>query len=123
MNQRRPAGQDEIEAGIARLEGHLLLMHEQATARQEAEAFARLLPWLTTAQHEDVVRVHRERHLALRRQSWRHTARRAEQLRDEYRTRYEELRRRLLCGYVALCLGVIALGMACAGLMALLGDE
>ncbi|MES4904444.1 MULTISPECIES: hypothetical protein [unclassified Streptomyces] len=95
----------EIEAGIARLEGYLLCQSELGDARAEAEAFAGRLAWLTAAQREEVVRLYTEERVELSRRMLRRIVDRCEELRAEYTTRYDELRRRLLCRCVA---GVVA---------------
>jgi hypothetical protein len=112
------AGEEEIRAGIARLEGYLLLERERATARQEAEAFAQQLPWLTATQHDDLVHLYTQHRLALSQRLWQGTAHRARQLRGEYQARYDALRRRLMRRCVALILTAFALEALCALLLA-----
>jgi hypothetical protein len=115
----RSAGEEEVRTGIAQLEGYLLLERERTTAHQEAEAFAQHLPWLTTGQHEEVVHLYTQHRLAVSHRSWQATAHRARQLRGEYQTRYDALRRRLLRRCVALYLTAAALGALCVVLLAL----
>ncbi len=42
--------------GLVRLEAYLLWQAEMHKARDEAQAFAKRMPWLTTTQHEEVTR-------------------------------------------------------------------
>jgi hypothetical protein len=99
----------EIESGIARIEGYLLCQTEISNARAEAEAFARRMPWLTAAQHEEIVRLYTEDRMELSRRVLQRIADRCRELRAEYTARYEELRRRLVCACVAVVLGAFAL--------------
>jgi hypothetical protein len=115
----RPTGEEEVRAGIAQLEGYLLLERERTTAHQEAEAFAQHLPWLTTVQHEEVVHLYTQHRLAVSQRIWQATAHRARQLRAEYQARYDALRRRLMRRCVALYLAAAALGVLCVALLAL----
>jgi hypothetical protein len=123
MNEQLPtgrsAGEEEVRAGIARLEGYLLLERERTTARQEAEAFAQHLPWLTTAQHDEVVHLYTQHRLAMSQRLWQGTAHRARQLRGEYQARYDALRRRLMLRCVALFVVAVALSALCVVLLAL----
>jgi hypothetical protein len=116
---RGPVRQPEpdVAAGIARLEGYLLAQSKVQEAEREAEAFAGRMPWLTTAQREEVVRVYTEDRIALSRQVLEALVSRAHELRAEYTARYDELRRRLLCASVAALLGSTALCVF-AGLLA-----
>lgn len=111
MDRRR-----EIASGIAALEGYLLSQAEISDARREAEAFADRLPWLTTAERSEVVRLYAEDHLDVSRRVLRRITDRCRELRAEYTARYELLRRRLLCVCVALLLAAFTL-CACALLL------
>ncbi|GAA2357921.1 hypothetical protein [Streptomyces cuspidosporus] len=111
-------GPDEIESGIARLEGYLLCQRELGDARAEAEAYADRLPWLTTTQREEVVRLYAEERVELSRRMLRRIADRCEELRAEYTARYEELRRRLLYRCVAVVLVALTV-LAVMGAVAL----
>jgi hypothetical protein len=93
----------EVASGIARLEGYLLAQAETSAARTEAEAFARRMPWLTEAQHQELVRLYAEDRIALTRRMLQRVADRCGELRGEYSARYEQLRRRLVC----VCLAVL----------------
>ncbi|MEC4016333.1 hypothetical protein [Streptomyces sp. H27-D2] len=99
----------EAASGIARLEGYLLCQAENRTARAEAEAFARRLPWLTGDQHEEVVRLYTEERLALARSTLQRIADRCHELHADYAARYEDLRRRLARAMLAVLLGAASL--------------
>lgn len=99
----------EVEQGIARLEGYLLCQTELTNARAEAEAFARRLTWLTTAQHEEVVRLYTDERIKISRRTLERIIERSRELQTEYAARYEQLRQRLLCTCVALVLAALAL--------------
>jgi hypothetical protein len=104
MDSRR-----EIASGLARLEGHLMCQAEIGNARAEAEAFADRMPWLTTAQREEVVRLYTDQRLAVARTVLQRVTDRCHELQSDYTARYEQLRRRLLCACVAIVLGTFAL--------------
>jgi hypothetical protein len=99
----------EVASGIARLEGHLLAQTEISNARAEAEAFARRMPWLSTAQYEEVVRLYTEDRIALSRRVLERIVDRCHELKAEYTARYERLRRRLVHRCVAVVLASFAL--------------
>ncbi|MCQ0025328.1 hypothetical protein M4914_21915 [Streptomyces somaliensis DSM 40738] len=98
--------------GINRIEGYLLAQAELLRAREEGEAFARRMPWLTTAQHEEVARLYAEDRIELSKKVLRAVADRCVELRGEYTARYAQLRQRLLCLSTASLLVAAAL---CAG--------
>jgi hypothetical protein len=108
----RPGTDDlarEAAEGISRLEGYLLLQADEQVARSQARAFADRLPWLTTAQREEVVSVYAEERMALSVQVLRAVARRCHELQDQYTERYEALRARTRCratACVLLCLSL-----------------
>lgn len=105
----------EASQGIAQLEGYLLWKAETTQARQQAQAFTDRLPWLTTAQREDVERAYVDDRLALSKATLRRIADRAAQLRQEYGEHYRRLRARC----VALSLfGAVALGSVSGWVMA-----
>ncbi|MEI5098797.1 hypothetical protein RB200_09175 [Streptomyces sp. PmtG] len=97
---------------IHEIEGHLLVESARAEARTAAARFTGRLDWLTEAQRAEVERVYADEHLALTRDTWRTTARRCRELRDEYETRYRGLRQRLLAGN--LLAGALAAGAVLA---------
>ncbi|MEU3982394.1 hypothetical protein AB0F77_20215 [Streptomyces sp. NPDC026672] len=75
---------------------YLLVRAERDQAQREAELLCSRLPWLTTAQTEDVVRRYVEQHLLSTAQATHTDAARAHRLRTEYERRYLTLRRTLL---------------------------
>ncbi|KUH40591.1 MULTISPECIES: hypothetical protein [Streptomyces] len=91
----------EVAAGINRVEGYLLAQAELREAREGGEAFARRMPWLTTAQHEEVARLYAEERVGLSQEALRTVADHCVALRAEYTARYTRLRHRLLCLGVA----------------------
>lgn len=67
-----------------------------AEAAQEAQNLCASLPWLTSAQAEDLTRHFITHRIALSRRMLTATVHRAEELRREYEDRYQQLRRSLL---------------------------
>lgn len=99
---RSPGPLDRPAAALANeVEGYLLLRAERDQAQQEAATLCSCLPWLTSAQAEDVTRHYVEQRLGLTRQALQRTADRAHRLRAEYEARYAELRRALLKRHAA----------------------
>ncbi|MDN3292979.1 hypothetical protein QWM81_02720 [Streptomyces ficellus] len=90
-----------MAVGINSIEGYLLYQSELSKARAEGEAFAERMPWLTTAQYEEVARLYAQARLEVSTQMVRAIAARCAELRQEYTVRYEALRQRLLCLCVA----------------------
>lgn len=107
-------------AGISRIEGYLLAQSERARAAAEAEAFADRLPWLTSAQRDEVVRHYRDARTDLARQQLGVVAHRCAELREEYEQRYRALAERLLRRSLATALTALALAVA---VLALLGGN
>ncbi|MFF3482081.1 hypothetical protein ACFYXC_02225 [Streptomyces sp. NPDC002701] len=102
------------------VEGYLLLRAERDQARLEATALCARLPWLTTAQAEDLSRHYVEQRLGLTRQALQVTADRAHRLRAEYEARHAVLRRTLLKWHAACAsLVLTAAGTAGTGLYVL----
>nr|WP_202546493.1 hypothetical protein [Streptomyces sp. SID2119] len=89
---------------MAQLEGYLLWNAEVESARAQARRFTGELPWLTTAQREDVERVYLADRVAVSRESLTRVRDRAAELRGEYTARYERLRAR------CVALSVVAVG-------------
>jgi len=97
------------------IEGHLLLAATRAEGRTAAERVCEPLHWLTRAQREEVERRFEEEYLTLARTSWRRTADRAGELREEYQAAYRVLRRRLVAACLLACaagIGALALCLA-----------
>ncbi|CAM5699431.1 hypothetical protein ACIGPN_12890 [Streptomyces afghaniensis] len=100
----RPALADEAE-------GYLLAHAHRDQARREAEELCARLPWLTTAEAEELTGHYVRRRLDVTRQLVHSTVRRAEELRQEYESRYADLRRTLLRRHAACACALLA----CAG--------
>ncbi|MFE2296432.1 hypothetical protein [Streptomyces sp. NPDC059452] len=98
--------------GLAQLEGYLLWSAEVERARRQARRFTGELPWLTTAQREDVERVYLADRVAVSRDSLTRVRDRAAELRAEYTERYERLRARC-----------VALSVASVGAVAVIGTS
>jgi hypothetical protein len=92
-------------------EGYLLAHAHRDQARREAEELCARMPWLTTAQAEELTVQYVRRRLDVTRELLRGTVRRAEELRQEYENRYADLRRILLRRHAACACAVLA----CAG--------
>jgi hypothetical protein len=101
---------EEASALAAEAEGYLLARSHQDDARREARQLCADLPWLTSAQAEEVARHYYERRMALTRQMLGATVRRAGELRQEYEERYQQLRREVLRRH-AVCASAL---LACA---------
>ncbi|MEV6147948.1 MULTISPECIES: hypothetical protein [unclassified Streptomyces] len=96
---------DEDSArGLVRLQGYLVWNAEVEEARRRAARFTGQLPWLTTAQREDVERVYTADRLAASRATLRRVSARAAALRGEYEARYRVLKAR------CVATGVVFLG-------------
>ncbi|KUH40369.1 MULTISPECIES: hypothetical protein [Streptomyces] len=96
----------------ARRAGRPLHRTHSREARAEGEAFARRMPWLTAAQHEEVARLYAEDRVESSARLLGRTTARCGELREEYAAHYDRLRRRLLCAGAATLLTAAAL---CAG--------
>ncbi|WP_448315973.1 hypothetical protein [Streptomyces sp. CO7] len=108
-------GGGEVSPAVE-MEGYLIAHAHRESARREAGTLCARLPWLTGAQAEEVARQYVLLRIGLTRRLLLDTAERAEQLREEYETRYEALRRTLLrrhagaaCAAVACAAGLTAL--------------
>src|SRR5690606_18908728 len=86
--ERGPVPDGRGSALADRVEGYLLARTHHEQARREAEALCARLPWLTTAQAEDVTRQYVRQRIDLTRTMMLHTLERAEQMRGEYEARY-----------------------------------
>lgn len=91
-------------AGLRILEGYLYWQAETDRARHDAEEFADKLPWLTTAQREDVVRLYRLERVEASRAYVDRIAGRCQLLQRQYTARYQQLKIRVLGAAVALAL-------------------
>ncbi|SFB87401.1 hypothetical protein [Streptomyces aidingensis] len=102
---------------VEQLEGYLRARAEVGAARGDGEALADRMPWLTTAQREELVRLYTEDRIDLTRSTLGALTRRCRELRAEYEARYARLRRLLLTVTVAVLLGALALTSAAAALL------
>ncbi|WP_042378191.1 hypothetical protein [Streptacidiphilus melanogenes] len=111
------AADDEIQApdrtpdsaaGLRMLEGYLYWQAETARAQQDAELFADRLPWLTSGQREDVIRLYREERLATSRAFLDRIAHRVRELQQEYTARYRQLKIRVVAASFAAAAGLVA---------------
>ncbi|MBV7694264.1 hypothetical protein KWI83_00905 [Streptomyces sp. TRM70350] len=103
------------------VEGYLIARAEQEEARREAEELCSRLPWLTTAQAEDLTRHHIDQRLEVTRRILRRSVRRADQLHQAYEARYAELRRTLLKRHAACGCALLACATAIGAATAVLG--
>ncbi|MEU9235615.1 hypothetical protein [Streptomyces subrutilus] len=87
---------DDAAAGLNELEGYLMSRAAHQAAAREAADFADALPWLGSAEREDLVRLYAARHLVRTRQTLHEVAGRSRELREEYSRRYQTLRCRML---------------------------
>ncbi|WP_406728978.1 hypothetical protein WJ438_36505 [Streptomyces sp. GD-15H] len=101
--------------GLNQLEGYLLWAAELEDARQRAGRFTEQLPWLTTAQREDVEHLYTADRIASSRASLVRICDRAAELRGEYEHRYQQLRMRCVAAAVV---GVVSgVGAAIAAIL------
>ncbi|MEY9957434.1 Flp pilus assembly protein TadB [Streptacidiphilus sp. MAP5-52] len=84
-----------LEEGLHHLEGFLVWQAEAKQARSAAQRFSDRLPWLTTAQREEVIRVYTADRMETSRATIRRLAERSNAMRQEYTARYSTLRARL----------------------------
>ncbi|MEU0999957.1 hypothetical protein [Streptomyces tibetensis] len=89
-------------------EGFLLAHAHRDRAQREAEELCARMPWLTTAQAEELTGHYVRRRLDDTRQLMLGTVRRAGELRQEYESRYAHLRRALLRRHAAGACAVLA---------------
>jgi hypothetical protein len=102
---------DPLHALADEAEGYLLAHAHRDQARREAEDLCARMPWLTTAQAEELTGHYVRRRLDVTRQLLHSTVRRAEELRREYESRYADLRHALLRRHAACACALLA----CAG--------
>ncbi|MFI6646772.1 hypothetical protein ACIBI8_03975 [Streptomyces sp. NPDC050529] len=105
-----PDPEKDSARGLAQMEGYLLWNAEVEEARRRARRFTDELPWLTTAQREDVERVYTADRAAASRAMFVRVSVRAAELRGEYSERYQRLRTRCVATAV-VCAGTA--GGAC----------
>ncbi|MEU1853684.1 hypothetical protein ABZ499_31575 [Streptomyces sp. NPDC019990] len=118
---RRTASHDDGPHPLAdEAEGYLLARLHHDDARREAEDLCARLPWLTTAQAEELARHYVRHRIGLTRRMLLSTLERADQLRQEYESRYSALRRALLRRHAAGACAVLAGAAAVSTLVRLL---
>ncbi|MEU0114610.1 hypothetical protein ABZ137_12970 [Streptomyces bobili] len=105
-----PDGRDSILAAEA--EGYLLARTHHEQARREADDLCARLPWLTTAQADDLAHHYIRQRNHLTRLLFQETLRRAAELRQEYESRYAVLRRDLLRRHASVASAVLACAAA-----------
>ncbi|MET9480747.1 hypothetical protein [Streptomyces sp. NPDC006638] len=104
--------EEDSVRGLVQLEGYLLWSAEIEEINRRAALFTAQLPWLTTAQREDVERVYTADRIAVSKAVLVRIAERAHELRGEYTERYEQLRTR--CVAAALVAAGAATGTCAA---------
>ncbi|CAL9674417.1 hypothetical protein SUDANB105_07767 [Streptomyces sp. enrichment culture] len=114
------ASPDDAAALVNSVEGYLHVRAHQEDARREAEELCARMPWLTSAQAEDVTRHYVRQRMLLTRRILQTTADRAVELRSEYEARYATLRRELLKRHTACACAVLAGASAVAVLTGVL---
>jgi hypothetical protein len=90
------------------VEGYLLIRTHHDRACREAEDLCARMPWLTTAQAEDVTLHYVRQRVELTRRILLETAERAAQLQQVYEDRYAVLRRDLLRRHATCAAAVVA---------------
>ncbi|MFC8093602.1 hypothetical protein [Streptomyces sp. NPDC057301] len=100
---RAHAGQGS--ALVGEVEGYLKARAHHLEAREEAESLCSSMPWMTTAQAEQVTRHYIELRIGLTRQT---LIRHIDDLREQYEARYQNLRRHLLRRHAAVACAVLA---------------
>ncbi|MEV8395385.1 MULTISPECIES: hypothetical protein [unclassified Streptomyces] len=88
--------------GLYQIEGYLLWSAEVEDVRRQTARFTAQLPWLTTAQREDVERVYTADRVAASRAMLVRISERATELRLEYTARYRQLRTRAVAAAVVV---------------------
>ncbi|MGX1274248.1 hypothetical protein [Streptomyces phaeoluteigriseus] len=114
----RPAPDGRDSALAAEAEGYLLAHTHREQAHREAEDLCARLPWLTTAQADDVAHHYIRQRNHLTRLLFQESLRRAAELRQEYESRYAVLRRDLLRRHAAFASALLA---CAAGASAVVG--
>ncbi|AIR96191.1 hypothetical protein [Streptomyces glaucescens] len=98
----------EHRSSVHTVEGYLLACAHRDQAQREAGTLCARMPWLTTAQAQDVTRHYVEQRLEVSRNTLREIIERTAQIRQEYEDRYRTLRRDLFRRHAAAACAVIA---------------
>ncbi|MET7737495.1 hypothetical protein ABZT02_40175 [Streptomyces sp. NPDC005402] len=106
--RNRRLASDQISDLATEAEGYLLVHGHHDDAHREAGELCARMPWLSTAQAAEVAHHYCELRMALTRHLLLGTVRRADQLRQEYEARYDELRQELLKRHAACASAVLA---------------
>jgi hypothetical protein len=93
--------------GLWQVEGYLMGHAEVERARRQARSFTEQLPWLTTAQREEIERVYIADRTAASRAMFQRICDRAAELRTEYSDRYLRLKARCVA-VTAVCTCLLA---------------
>ncbi|MER6301592.1 cytochrome C oxidase subunit I [Kitasatospora sp. NPDC001539] len=104
------AAGDEADRGTRQMEGYLYWQAEKARAARAARAFTRLLPWLTTAQADEVEHHYIHTDLQNTRRQLEHLRSHITAVRAQYEARYHQLRTR--CTVTALTVTAVAVSTA-----------
>jgi hypothetical protein len=96
MTEHAQEPSPQSAAAVNEIEGFLLLQAEYDVAERDAHHFTGRMPWLTTAQAEDVTCQYLAERTRLTEQTLGVIVRRSSLLRDEYEARYALLRSRML---------------------------
>jgi hypothetical protein len=109
-----PAPAPDIAAEV---EGFLLAREHHDDAHREARELCDALPWLTTAQAEDLTRHYVAHRLRLSRRMLQASLHRAGELRREYEARYLRLRSDLLRRHAAWASALLACAAGVGGVL------
>lgn len=103
--RRAPAGPESGSSFVGEVEGYLKAQTYYLEAREEAYELCARMPWLTSAQAEEMTRHYVEENI----RRTRHTLiRHIDDLRTQYEGRYQRLRSSLAKRYTAVTLVVVA---------------
>lgn len=86
----------EVSRGVTQVEGYLLWQGELAEARRSAKVFADKLPWLTTGQRDEIVRLYTSERVAYSAAAVVRNAERIRIIQSQYVARYRLLKARVL---------------------------
>ncbi|MGW1076742.1 hypothetical protein [Streptomyces sp. NPDC002537] len=98
-----------VDHGLRRLDGYLYQQAELATARQEATAFCDHPPWLTATERQELENHYTQARTKTAEATTRHIANRCTELRQQYETRYRQLRLRTVTTAIVAASGVCAM--------------
>ncbi|MFF7216890.1 hypothetical protein ACFZAU_41330 [Streptomyces sp. NPDC008238] len=125
MKRRPPhagSGVPTAADGIAECEDFLSWHAEISDAQAAARGYADRMPWLTTSQRHEVVRLYVADRVSLVRGMRTRITERNSTLHSEYSRRYDALRSQLLCKVVAVALVTATICIPVPLLMFFTGD-